>query len=159
MTHRPETRARAVLALLDPWLNRVDGGLAYGDIDLTGSRRRLASLVRGVRAVGLLLPPPDSGPLSMSASVSLRNDAIDALLTFARKIKIDGIGVAGISPEQVEAKTAEVDAGELAALALAERFIGPLHGCAPPPRRRLRCLPDFPPEPRALPDRVMAGSS
>ena len=164
MTHRPETRARAVLALVVPLLDRLDRGTAYGDIDLTGTRELLSAHVSRVRAVAVLGQHPDLKPVKWESDADVRHAAIDAFLGAARSA-----GVRGISPEQVEAKTNEIAAKEDARLADATRFMCELLESLP--RRRVHrkivtvkrvqppdgaaAEPLDPDQARALTDRVM----
>jgi len=115
---RPETRARAVLALLDPWLDRVDRGLGFGDVDLARTRSRLGSLVHRVRAVAVRGEHPDLVGLTIDSRASSRHAAIDALLSFARSSHAPGI-----SPAEVEAKTSELTSAEDAAFEDGSLFV------------------------------------
>ena len=172
---RPETRARAVLALLDPWLDRVDRGSGFGDVDPARSRSRLASLVRRVRACAGQGEHPDFEPLTLesgeryeSAKNARKMAAIDALLVFARESRAPEI-----SPAEVEAKTAEFTAAEDRALDDGSLFVQRLLESLPrrpfrsgSRRPRLRLVPPdgaeaeplTPDQARALTDRVMGPS-
>ena len=106
----PPTQARALLALLAPWIERVEAGPAPGDVDLTHARRRLAVSVRRVRAVAGGRVPTGLPDASVPTRRERQCAAVEGLVRRAR-----ALGAPGISDEELRKKVEEIAEGERAA--------------------------------------------